>query len=150
MASNPLFPLGTPVFPYLFDLIYCLALSTLLTSNWYTKRSQMSTQKRGKIYYSRLRVPSSLQLILQKKEVVRSLRTSSYSVALVYCWINLLICLGGIVIRSLFNTDQSLATRPFNMQDRVIGSAWEDVLRDFTTSFLWSIWRSSDGTYRRE
>jgi hypothetical protein len=42
----------------------------------------MSTQKRGKIYYSRLRVPSSLRLILQKKEVVRSLRTSSYSEAI--------------------------------------------------------------------
>ena len=42
----------------------------------------MSTQKRGKTYYSRLRVPSSLRLILQKREIVRSLRTSSYSEAI--------------------------------------------------------------------
>ena len=42
----------------------------------------MSTQKRGKVYYSRLRVPSHLINITQKKEVVKSLRTSSYSEAL--------------------------------------------------------------------
>ena len=42
----------------------------------------MSTQKRGKIYYSRLRVPSSLRLILQKKEVVKSLKTSSHPEAI--------------------------------------------------------------------
>ena len=38
----------------------------------------MSTIKRGKVYYSRLYVPSELRQLLQKKEVVKSLRTSSY------------------------------------------------------------------------
>ena len=40
----------------------------------------MSTIKRGKVYYSRLYVPSKLHQALQKREVVKSLRTSSYKV----------------------------------------------------------------------
>ncbi len=42
----------------------------------------MSTIKRGKVYYSRLYVPSKLRQVLQKREVVKSLRTSSYSEAI--------------------------------------------------------------------
>jgi integrase len=42
----------------------------------------MSTIKRGKVYYSRLYVPSALHQILQKKEVVKSLRTSSRAEAI--------------------------------------------------------------------
>jgi len=42
----------------------------------------MSTIKRGKVYYSRLYVPSKLHQALQKREVVKSLRTSSYSEAI--------------------------------------------------------------------
>ena len=38
----------------------------------------MSTQFRNGVYYSRLRVPSDLQPFLSKREVVRSLNTSSY------------------------------------------------------------------------
>lgn len=47
----------------------------------------MSTQKRGKVYYSRLRVPSNLQSILHKREIVRSLKTSSYREAITRCCI---------------------------------------------------------------
>ncbi|MBC8285474.1 MAG: site-specific integrase [Nitrospinae bacterium] len=42
----------------------------------------MSTIKRGKVYYSRLYVPSKLHQALQKKEVVKSLRTSSHPEAI--------------------------------------------------------------------
>ena len=42
----------------------------------------MSTIKRGKIYYSRLYVPSELRQILHKREVVKSLRTSSHAEAI--------------------------------------------------------------------
>ena len=43
----------------------------------------MSTQKRGKTYYSRLRVPSDLRLVMKKVELVKSLKTSSYREAFV-------------------------------------------------------------------
>ena len=42
----------------------------------------MSTIKRGKVYYVRLYVPSELHQILHKREVVKSLRTSSHSEAI--------------------------------------------------------------------
>ena len=42
----------------------------------------MSTQKRGRVYYSRLRVPTNLISIIQKREIVKSLKTSSYSEAI--------------------------------------------------------------------
>ena len=42
----------------------------------------MSTIKRGKIYNSRLYVPSELRQILHKREVVKSLRTSSHADAI--------------------------------------------------------------------
>jgi len=42
----------------------------------------MSTVKRGKTYYSRLYVPSELRQTLHKKEVVKSLRTSSHAEAI--------------------------------------------------------------------
>jgi hypothetical protein len=42
----------------------------------------MSTIKRGKIYYSRLYVPSEPRQILHKREVVKSLRTSSNAEAI--------------------------------------------------------------------
>jgi hypothetical protein len=53
---------------------------------------------------------------------VSTFADKDHSVALVYCWISLLICLGVIVIRSSFNIDQSLAIRPSSIQDRVIAS----------------------------
>jgi len=42
----------------------------------------MSTIKRGKVYYTRLYVPSELRQILHKREVVKSLRTSSHAEAI--------------------------------------------------------------------
>ena len=42
----------------------------------------MSTIKRGKVYYPRLYVPSELRQILHKREVVKSLRTSSHAEAI--------------------------------------------------------------------
>jgi hypothetical protein len=42
----------------------------------------MSTIKRGKVYYSRLYVPSALRQILKKKEVVKSLRIPSHPEAI--------------------------------------------------------------------
>ncbi len=38
----------------------------------------MGTQKRGRYWYSRTRVPSELVPLVGQREVVRSLRTSSY------------------------------------------------------------------------
>ena len=43
----------------------------------------MSTQKSGKTYYSRLRVPFDLLLVMKKIELVKSLKTSSYREAFV-------------------------------------------------------------------
>lgn len=37
----------------------------------------MSTQKRNGVYHSRLRIPSDIQPILKKREIVRSLKTGS-------------------------------------------------------------------------
>ena len=43
----------------------------------------MSTQKRGKTYHSRVRVPSDLRLALKKTELIKSLKTNSYREAFV-------------------------------------------------------------------
>jgi hypothetical protein len=45
----------------------------------------MGTQKRGRYWYSRTRVPSELVPLVGQREVVRSLRTSSYREARVRC-----------------------------------------------------------------
>jgi hypothetical protein len=42
----------------------------------------MSTIKRGKVHYSRLYIPSKLHQTLPKKEVVKSLKTSSHPEAI--------------------------------------------------------------------
>jgi hypothetical protein len=43
----------------------------------------MSTRKREETYYSRLRVPSDLRLVMKNLELVKSLKTSSYREAFV-------------------------------------------------------------------